>query len=266
MAEGRAMTTGFAQSERAELYYECRGHGPPLLMISGAGGAAGDYAQVADRLADQFKVITYDRRGCSRSTRLDGDNFELSQQSRDALAVLTAATGGASALVFGSSGGGCIGLDLCKSHPSAVRGVVCHEPPTIRLLPDGDEWRSAFAEIYLEAIADPAAAAAKFRASIGGRGNALASERFADNFRFFMRNEMLGFSNYHPDLERIAENRVALVMAAGNLSLDLYYGRTAKIIADRLGCGFREFPGGHLAYVTMPGEFAEALREALACF
>ena len=42
--------------------------GPALLMISGAGGDAGYYAGVAEELDDAFTVITYDRRGNSRST------------------------------------------------------------------------------------------------------------------------------------------------------------------------------------------------------
>src|SRR3712207_6715723 len=52
-----------------ELYHEVRGRGAPVLFISGAGGDAGQWGQVADLLADEFTVVTYDRRGNSRSTR-----------------------------------------------------------------------------------------------------------------------------------------------------------------------------------------------------
>ena len=54
------------------LYYELRGDGPSLLLISGATGDAGHWTDVADKLADNYTVITYDRRGNSRSPRPPG--------------------------------------------------------------------------------------------------------------------------------------------------------------------------------------------------
>ena len=49
------------------LHTETRGQGPPVLLIAGAGGEAAELAAVAAALADAFCVITYDRRGNSRS-------------------------------------------------------------------------------------------------------------------------------------------------------------------------------------------------------
>lgn len=54
--------SGRVATEGDEIYYEVRGEGEPLLMISGGLGDAGIYTFVADILADEFKVITYDRR------------------------------------------------------------------------------------------------------------------------------------------------------------------------------------------------------------
>jgi pimeloyl-ACP methyl ester carboxylesterase len=75
-------------AEGDELYCEVRGHGQPLLMIPPAGGDAAFYSFIADILSDEYKVITYDRRANSRSTMNDPQNFEISQQSRDAMTVL----------------------------------------------------------------------------------------------------------------------------------------------------------------------------------
>src|SRR5215472_7358971 len=77
-------------TEGDELYYEVRGQGQPLLMIPPAGGDGWQYSYVADILADEYKVITYDRRANGRSTMNFPQNFEISQQSRDAVAVLNA--------------------------------------------------------------------------------------------------------------------------------------------------------------------------------
>ena len=42
----------------ATLYYEMRGDGPSLLLISGATGDAGHWTGVADTLANEYTVIT----------------------------------------------------------------------------------------------------------------------------------------------------------------------------------------------------------------
>jgi pimeloyl-ACP methyl ester carboxylesterase len=60
----------------AELYHEIRGSGPPVLLIMGATGDGGHFDTLADLLADEFTVVTYDRRGNGRSPpsgRMDDD-------------------------------------------------------------------------------------------------------------------------------------------------------------------------------------------------
>jgi pimeloyl-ACP methyl ester carboxylesterase len=74
-------------------------------------------------------------------------NFEISQQSRDAVAVLRA-VGGTSAFVFGSSSGAVIALDMAKTHPQAVRAIVAHEPPLARVHQNAERWQRFFAGVY----------------------------------------------------------------------------------------------------------------------
>lgn len=52
----------------AHLHYEVRGTGTVLLMLTGGHGDAHTMDALADHLADQYTVVTYDRRGLSRST------------------------------------------------------------------------------------------------------------------------------------------------------------------------------------------------------
>jgi pimeloyl-ACP methyl ester carboxylesterase len=49
------------------LHYETYGSGPLLLMVPGANGSADAFKAVAEHLAEQHTVVTYDRRGFSRS-------------------------------------------------------------------------------------------------------------------------------------------------------------------------------------------------------
>jgi hypothetical protein len=76
---------------------------------------------------------------------------------------------------------------------------------------------------------------------------------------------MLPFSNYQPDLRRIKQNGVRVVMAAGQLTLTKkkFYGQTAPILARRLGGECVTFPGHHLSYFDLAEEWAATLRGVL---
>jgi pimeloyl-ACP methyl ester carboxylesterase len=77
-------------STRTGLYYEVRGRGPAVLLIAGATGDCGPFARSAERLADEFTVITFDRRGNSRSpVRGDaGAAATMGAQAADAAALI----------------------------------------------------------------------------------------------------------------------------------------------------------------------------------
>ncbi|MFG3207411.1 alpha/beta fold hydrolase [Streptomyces sp. NPDC048192] len=88
------MRAGLFDVGDAELYYELRGSGPALLLISGAGGDAGCYSAMAEELRDAFTVINDDRRGKSRSTGRDGTPMTREQQASDARALIDGLGGG----------------------------------------------------------------------------------------------------------------------------------------------------------------------------
>src|SRR5690349_24583140 len=96
----------------ARLYTERAGDGPPLLLISGGGGDAGMYERVVPLLARRYTVLTYDRRGNSRSRFTAPDAaIGVDAQAADAVAVLDH-YGIGKAYVFGGSGGPVIALDV----------------------------------------------------------------------------------------------------------------------------------------------------------
>ena len=263
------VNTEYASTEGGEIYYEVRGKGEPLLMISGGGGYADFYTLAAEILSDEYTVITYDRRGNSRSAKNDLKNFEISQQSRDAVAVLNAA-GYNSALIFGNSGGAVIALDMAKTQPSTVKAMVVHEPPVIRVLTDSENWLSFFSELYHDAYTlGIGAAMAKFGGTleIPMRANPNISKEFGkhmgENDEFFMKHEMLSFTNYMPDIDMVKKNGIKVVMAAGEITLAAkkYYGVTAPILAEMLDCDMVTFPGHHISYLDRPEEWSAVLRD-----
>jgi pimeloyl-ACP methyl ester carboxylesterase len=266
-----AVTTGRVTTEGDDIYYEVRGQGPPLLLISGGGGDAGFFSLVAPILSDEYKVITYDRRGNSRSTRHAPQNFTMPQQSRDAVAVLHAA-GETSAFVCGNSGGAVIALDMAATQPAAVRTAVVHEAPVTAVHPAGEKWRRFFAGVYWLGFRVPASVAMLWFSlplGIPRRGFSRVPEDFAQrmskNHDFFIKHELLAFSNYQPDLRRIKQNGVRVVMAAGQMTLakKKFYGQTAPILARLLDCECVTFPGHHLSYFDLAEEWAATLRGIL---
>jgi pimeloyl-ACP methyl ester carboxylesterase len=136
----------------AELFYEVRGSGPPVLLIMGATGNSGHLDALADLLADEFTVITYDRRGNGRSPApADWTTTSPQEQAHDAAALLDA-LGIGPAAVFGTSSGGNFALCLLIRHPEAVRGAILHEPGLYGLLDDVDAVRAPVRELVLQAM------------------------------------------------------------------------------------------------------------------
>jgi len=287
------VTSGVAESDGADIYFERRGEGPPLLMIAGGGGDCGGYSAAADVLASSYTVLTYDRRGNSRSPlHHDPVDMSIAEQSSDAIAVLRS-SGFESARVFGNSGGAIIALDLAAHHPQAVDAVVAHEPPLPGVLPDAAEyltvhhgikrlletegWEAGFRLFQVRFGHVPPGQLATVMAVLLEPATVLPPgphrdlmQRLSGNWEYLTRFELQSFIHYVPDLDQIAAHGVRIALAAGvdTIALadraDLRHDslhRPCVVIADRLGAKFAEFPGGHLAPTQLPGPFAAALHD-----
>jgi hypothetical protein len=90
------------QTPEVNLYYTVRGSGPMLLILQGGAGNADGSEALANELSADFTIVTYDRRGLSRSTLIQPDRYEIASHADDA-ARLIGALSGEPAFVFGSS-------------------------------------------------------------------------------------------------------------------------------------------------------------------
>ncbi|GAA4587364.1 alpha/beta hydrolase [Planotetraspora phitsanulokensis] len=253
------------------LYYELRGRGPTLLLIPGSNGDAGLFDAVADLLADRFTVITYDRRGFSRST-LDGPLEAGWSETHvgDARRLLkTVATGPSH--VFGSSAGAVVGLALISQSPDLVTRLIAHEPPLAEVLPDASEWRAFFEEVYETYRRDGAGRAMQvFMTGIGAdtleRPAGVDPElinRLSGNLDFFLRHEVRQAPGYRPDLKALDAQQARITMAGGRDSRQHFPYRPSTTLANRWGKRIVDFPGDHTGYWSQPVEFAAILANAL---
>lgn len=256
----------------AEIYHEIHGDGSPVLFISGATGDAGHFTHVADALADEFKIITYDRRGNSRSPRPQGwTQTSIAEQADDA-AELLRALAVTPAVVFGTSGGGTILVELICRHLGVLKGAIAHEPVLMSVTPSGAEVGPQLQRMIEEGFASggPRAAQERFIRWAGTDEVFEAMDgdlrgRLLDNGEVFFGFELPLFISYVPDARAIKRSGVSIVAAGGigNKGTSMVEG--AEWLASQFGCEVIWLPGHHAPY-WHPGQskaFAEALRPSL---
>ncbi|MEC4203602.1 alpha/beta fold hydrolase [Bacillus sp. AAVF1] len=260
------MKHGVLEVPGAKLYYEVRGSGPILLMIHGGNGDAESYP-ITDRLSDRYTVITYDRRGHSRS-RLEypNENYQVSAHSDDASRLLAALTD-EPAHVFGCSSGAVIGLDLAIRHPAQIRMLVAHEPPIPQLLAGSDRTKGfeslenlekQYKRSGLQALEAFAKAMGITSTSQPDRPKS-RTEQLRANIDYFILSEVPGLREYSPDIGRLKASSVTVVPAGGIDSQGCLPYRYAEALAGHLKTKVVDFPGNHVGCVLYPEEFAERL-------
>jgi pimeloyl-ACP methyl ester carboxylesterase len=119
----------------AQLFYEVNGSGPLLILIPGAAGTGEVFHPLAHHLSARYQVVTYDRRGFSRS-QLDGpQDYEhrLVTDTDDVRCLIEHLTD-QPAIVFGNSSGAIVALEVLTHSPEWVQTIVAHEPPVVFLL------------------------------------------------------------------------------------------------------------------------------------
>jgi pimeloyl-ACP methyl ester carboxylesterase len=271
------VTTHTLDVPGAALYYEVRGSGPVLLMICGGVYDAAGFAALAGELAGRYTVVTYDRRGNSRSPFAGPPEEQRIETHADDAAALLAAVGVTAAepaAVFGNSSGAAIGLSLVERHPELVRALVAHEPPVFGVLPDADRFREVVRATGEAFASDgPFAAIGVFGAGMGvspedagedpGPQDPEAGARQGANLTTFTGYEIPGFATWLPNPEALTASATKITLGAGETSVGEPPHRAAVTIAEQLGLTPTPFPGGHGGFGSTPKAFAVVLETSL---
>ncbi len=261
----------------AELYYEVRGHGPMLLISqSGEGGARRSEALVRELEAD-FTVITYDRRGLSRSRIHGTPGASMATHADDAHRLLAALTD-APVAMLGCSMGASIGLHLAVTHPGQLSTLIAHEPVSPWLLAATERahhlaelaqcqevfraegWRAALAPMVRTLGIDPA----NQDVEPGVRLAPITAER-ARNFEYFLGHDFTAVRADCVDVTALRESPVRIVPATGRTTGPQVFDRKcARELAELRDAPLVEFPGGHNGNLTHPAAYAAVVRAVLA--
>jgi|SRR5690625_297398 len=279
-----------------KLYAQVHGHGPALVLIPGGGGDAGMYEDAIPSLAEHRTVITYDRRGNSRSPlEHEDDPVDVATQSADVIALLDR-LGVHRAAVFGSSGGAIIALDLVTRYSDRLLCAVAHEPPVINVLEPASPERAtiegihhlgqskgvmrAFAAFGAMTMPNPPwlfqsqaglalvagatrvmVAAGRILRSLTGREPDTMT-RMLGNAEVLIGRELPAFCfDYDVDLAALRAGTAPWALAIGAESAGRPYDRPARVLSARTGVDYVSFPGGHTVYQQSPALFSERLAE-----
>jgi len=263
----------------ASLHYSIRGSGPVLLMMPGGPADSGAFNAIAGELTPDFSVVTYDPRGLSRS-KLEAplEDARIVQIFADDVHRLLKAVTSEPALVFGSSGGAVIGLELVARHPEQVGTLVAHEPPAQALLPAHARHPEQLDEIeatYRTAGVWPAMQ--KFMESAGIKGGPPPApqgeptpemvEEMAQmerNFSLFLGHYLKPVGLYEPDFAALKASSVRIVPAVGQDSRGELAHEGGIGLAATLGTEAVVFPGAHGGFDSHAAQFAVKLREVLS--
>jgi len=276
------VTTGTLDVEGATLHYRVverdhessTGELPSLLLLQGGDGDADGLTALTAPLAERFRVISYDRRGLSRSRiRHPGGPVDLTVHARDAAAVAAALTD-APALVFGGSLGALLGLELLCRHPQTVAVLVAHEPPATQFLPDAERAAATARQAHVEdvfAAQGLPAAMATFMAMAGieptDREDDVELPRpdpaRAANLRFFLTHDAPAVREHRLDVAALTAHADRVVPAAGRSSAAGFPHHCALALGRALGQPVALFPGGHNGYILRPRAFAARLVSVL---
>ena len=105
------------------MYYEIRGKGPRLLVISGTGGDLRRTPSIFEMpIAQQFKILAYDQRGLGQTSKPDIP-YTMVDYADDANALLDL-LGWDRSLVMGISFGGMVAQEFALRYPQRLERLV----------------------------------------------------------------------------------------------------------------------------------------------
>ena len=275
------------------LFCRREGSGPTLLLIHGVACDSEFFRQAFAILTEHFTVISYDRRGYSRSIPVEGEtDFSVWAHAEDAAEIIRAElkrkqvedqrgelaekievaersnedTGNASGVfVAGCSAGGAVTAALATKYPELVRQVFLHEP-----LMRGSGELAAEQDAFWENLRKGAekhriiTCMMHFVNAMGGMNRDKAGQsmeqqsRNLKNLELFLEKEMDSFSSLKLDDFDIS---VPVTVACGSDDKTGMFHRSAYQAAEAKGWKHRIVPGYHNFASDEPEVFAKCITE-----
>lgn len=265
-----------------QLFYKKEGAGPLLLMIHGVACDSDYFDQAVVFLKEQFTVVTYDRRGYSRSVctcreRDTVSDYSIKAQVEDA-AVLIRMQNQGPAFAVGCSAGGVVALELAQTFPELISGLLLQEPPIVgnrQIREQMNHWIQQLQDAIAKKRINQAVISLKN--VLGGTDRKVMSKGLEaqrqdlENFMVFLTCEMEEFLTYHvqhqevhgrTDKEKDREKLSLLyTVTVGACSEGGLFAKAADSVAQQMGWELIRNPGYHNFPADMPLEFSKLVSE-----
>lgn len=252
----------YLEKEDVSLYYEIQGEGDLLILIHGVIVDADLYSSAAGLLSRYYRVLTYDRRGNSRSVCRGEPKFDMEDQAQDLLDLMQEVQAESACLV-GTSAGAIVGQYFLQKYPQKVRHLIMYEPAIMGFLddmPNVHAWTDQMKNLienhkYNSAIME----FVRKITSYDSRSPQKTSEEAAremGNHEFALTQEFPELVAYHPDIERMREDADKITLAMGEKSTDPVYVEGLGRLAHAIGKDVLFYPGFHNLPYDLPREFA----------
>lgn len=134
MADAAHVTTGYADVNGAQLYYEVAGEGHPLVFLHAGIANLHMWDDQVSAFADRYRVVCYDHRSFGQSRAPAGPASAVN----DVYGIFKFFNIDKAYLVGCSMGGG-MALDFTLAHPEMVNGLVLVGPGVSGMPDEGDE-------------------------------------------------------------------------------------------------------------------------------
>ena len=237
---------------------------PALVCVHGACVDGVFFDGIARELSRDYRVITYDRRGCGESGDAADGLYDLAAQAADLQAVIEYV--GAPANVLAHSAGTLVALELLRTNPAVVSRAILHEPAVtgegvglgaapilLDMIAAGKVSRAL--RVFLGAIGDPDPEAS--------RTTEAEAKHALRNGRSFMANEYEATMTYVPDWDRVRASKAMAAVLLGELSIGTTREAGTRAAAELLGCPLVTISGAHNGLRDRPAAAAQAVRDIL---
>jgi pimeloyl-ACP methyl ester carboxylesterase len=254
----------------------CGDTGDPVVLVHGSWADGRSWETVTPALSQSLRLLTYDRRGHSRSERPTAQG-SIREDVAD-LAALMEGIGHRPAHVVGNSFGGSIALRLAAERPGLVRSVIVHEPPLLGLLKDDADAAPTLAGVrqHLAAVAamiadgEATAGAHRFVDTVAfgpGTWDVLSPElraTFVTNAPTFL-DEVNDPDAFEIDLGALRRLRTPVLLTLGDQSPSFFPRVVRRLAAAIPKARTQTIAGaGHVPHLTHPDEFAGTVSRFIA--
>lgn len=242
-------------------HVEQRGGGPDIVLTPSGEGDCASFETVAQALAADYRVTTFDTPGFSRSTT-SGD-VEISMAAlAGQVAHLVHALGIERATFYGCSSAGVAALELAANHAPLVHRAVVHEAA----LSEAGDGRSPLAGLVALDDAGISVACANIFKTMMNEDpvawEALGEDyhrRLSMNYPVWVRQ--YGAGRKHAPFDPVTLKDKPIVWTIGGLTEARFFFSNVRL-SRRVGIDLELLPCKHFPQVSIPAILADHIRAA----